>query len=96
MCQTNAECGWCAAGLRITGDGSHPTARVLGQSTKLVFCNSTCYEAWQHDHCGYCGATPQNAMLRIENNYGKFCSTEHAAALEPKSHLHTRLRTVGL
>ncbi len=76
----NAECAWCEAGLMVTNDGRHPSERVAGIPTRLVFCNSLCHSAWQTDHCDYCGQTPRTTTLTVVYPDKKFCDPNHARA----------------
>ncbi len=76
----NAECAYCQQGLRLRGDGAHPTARVAGSATALVSCNYACLAAWEHAHCAFCGQTPETTTLTVSIGGNQYCNVEHARA----------------
>jgi len=81
----NAVCTQCGKGICVTNDGSHPTRRVPGKATALVFCSHTCANEWETAHCAWCGQTPRTTALAVYKRQGcgtqrKFCGVTHMQA----------------
>lgn len=84
----NAMCACCGGGMFITGDASHPTARVPGSPTSLVFCTQKCKDDWtRQPTCTWCGATNRTTLFEVKttgsnSQYQHFCDVKHKQQYE--------------
>jgi hypothetical protein len=81
MGHCNAECASCGEGIVVKGDGSTPWTKVPAGEDRLRFCNHMCMRLWCQVHCAWCGMTPRQTVLTIDQVVGavtyKFCDSDH-------------------